>query len=104
MSNKSLDDVGYAECKVINTGTFVNGITPTLQLAKHYAEAFIFIESGKSQELTYQLLFEFVESSKFVHMGLDKMLGETMNTIKTQHLINIYISCFAYGLLIVSSL
>lgn len=72
-----------------------------IELAKNYAQSFIFIESGKKTELTYALLFDFVEACKFVQMGLNRMLDETMSTIKAQHLINLYVSCIAYGFLIV---
>ena len=89
------------ECLTERSATFLNGITPTLELAKSYTRSLIFQQGSVKIDLTYQILFEFRDVVKYVNVGLELMMSKTMNAIKSTHNFNLVFNCIIYSLLMV---
>lgn len=102
--NQSLDDAGRKECSSIRSATFLNGITPTLELAKSYTRSLIFQEGSVKIDLTHEILFEYGDILKYVNMGLDLMVSKTMSSIQDTHYFNLVFNCVTYSLLIVPAI
>lgn len=95
---------GKAECETVRSSTFKNGIIPSIELAKSLTKAYILRDTNVSGDLTYEQVFEFREVSKFLHMATDKLFDYLfVNEGSTQQL-NLYLSCFGFGLLTVVNL
>ena len=98
-----MDATGYQECSTVGSSTFLNGITPSLELAKTYSNSLIFNISSQQVSLSYDLVFEFRILAKYVNMGLQAMMQTAMNDVLNLHNINLIVSCIAYSLLMVAS-
>ena len=86
------------ECKSIRSSTFVNGITPTIELMKSYTREFIL---GADTSIGVQQIYEYSILNKYVQMSLNVLLTSLFDGIYRVLLTNLYLNCVSYGLLLV---
>jgi hypothetical protein len=97
-----LDDQGKTECRSIRSSTFANGIVPTLELSKIYTKSVLFKETKGTGILTDNQIFEFRDLSKYIGMSMATLMNKLFDIMNTGQVLNIYLSCIAYGLLTVT--
>ncbi len=90
------------ECRTVRSNTFVNGIIPSIEYAKSLTRSQILKDDNKSVELTPDILWEFREVSKFLHMATDKLQVYLFDNEDSSQNLNYFLSIFGFSVLMVN--
>lgn len=88
----------FADCKSLRGRTFLNGITPTIELSKAYAKNWIFNQPiTDSSGMTTDLVLEYRNLSRYLQIAVAKMMENLSALTQTMKTFNLVLSCLLFG-------
>lgn len=88
----------FADCKALRGRTFLNGLTPTIELSKAYAKNWIFNQAiTDNTGMTEDLVLEYRNLSKYLQVAVAKMLENLSSLTQTMKSFNLVLSCLLFG-------
>lgn len=93
-----LSPAALSECQSLRGRTFSNGITPSIELSKAYANSWIFKQDiNDNTGMTAELVLEYRNLAKYLLMAVSRLSDNLSSLAKTMKTFNLVLSCFFFG-------
>lgn len=101
---EDISDSTYTRCTQIRSSTFQNGLTPSFELAKLYAQSMVLPKFYDKITMTDERLYRFRDVSIFAQMALQKLVDELFGQMKSNLNLHFLLSVIIYSLLFIINL